>query len=164
MMLRSFSQVAVLTSAKPQVADDIDRVWGALSCLEMTYPGFGVWFHTRVVQGLEAGTRRFFVSSRGDRLSAVVIAKRDDLERKLCTVWVDPDHRGSGLATRLIDEASDWLEETHPLLTVPQERIAEFLPLVRSRDFALTQALPSYYRGDAIEYVFNGRLRPRRVG
>jgi len=164
MMLRSFSPAAVPPSAKPQVADDIDRVWGALSGLETIYPRFGVWFRIRVVDGLEAGTRRLFLSSCGDRLSAVVIAKRDDLERKLCTIWVDPDHRGSGLATRLIDEASDWLEETHPLLTVPQERIAEFLPLVRSRDFALTQALRSYYREDAIEYVFNGRLRSRWDG
>ena len=161
-MLTSFSPETLLSPPVQGMADDVERVWQSLSHLESTYPGFALWYRTRVVGGLGAGTRRLFLSSDDDRLTAVVIAKREGRERKLCTVWVHPGHRGGGLATRLIDEASDWLGERRPLLTVPHERIDEFLPLVRTRGFVLRQALRSYYRQDVVEYVFNGSLNRDR--
>ena len=159
MMLQPISTRANVLPLAPQATDDVERIWSALSHLEKTYPGFRMWFWGRVVRGLETGQRKYFLSTEAADLVGIVIAKRDRLERKLCTVWVRSDRRGCGLATGLIDEASDWLEEDRPLLTVPQERLAEFMPLVWSRGYKLSEALSSFYRPNVTEYVFNGRLR-----
>lgn len=139
---------------------DIEAAWDVLRHLESTYPGFGRWYWGRVVPGLASGTRRIFVHTAREAITGVVIAKRGARERKLCTVWVAADARGMSVAGSLVEEASEWLGHRRPLLTVPEERLAEFLPLARRRDYELTEALPSFYRERRTEYVFNGRLRP----
>lgn len=140
-----------------------DRIWPSLAHLEDTYPGFSLWYRERVIPGLATGERRLFVDMRDGSCGGVVIAKRDAHERKLCTVWVAETARGRGVAGRLMDEAIDWLEDACPLLTVPEERLNEFLALARRRRFQLTQKLPSFYRLGRAEYVFNGLLRADRM-
>lgn len=139
----------------------IGEVWKSLSHLEATYPGFARWFWGIVEPGLRLGSRRVFVRRSGSGLEGIVIAKRDPAERKLCTVWTAPHARGLRVATGLVAEAIDWLEDPLPLLTVPEERMPEFRGLVAGFGFEATEALPSYYRSGRTEYVFNGRLRRR---
>lgn len=139
----------------------VEQVWPRLAQLETTYPGFRAWFWGKVAPGLEIGDRRVFIHAGSASVDGVVIAKRNASERKLCTIWVAPEARGRRIASDLVDEAIDWLEDPLPLLTVPEERLAELTPLARSRGFELSQAIESCYRAGRTEYVFNGRLRRR---
>lgn len=136
-----------------------DEIWRSLSHLESIYPGFGRWFRGIVEPGLLSGSRRIFVSRSSSGLDGIVIAKRCRAERKLCTVWTAPHARGSRIATSLIAEAIDWMDDPLPLLSVPEERLPEFRGLITGFGFAPTQVLHSYYRFGKAEYVFNGCLR-----
>lgn len=139
----------------------LEQVWLCLEHLESQYPGFRTWFWNKVAPGIEAGERRVFTHTGRDGVNGAVIAKSHGRERKLCTIWVAPAARERGIASDLVDEALDWLEDPRPLLTVPEERLAELTPLTRARGFTPTQSIRSCYRTGRVEYVFNGRLIPR---
>lgn len=137
------------------------EIWSSLTHLEATYPGFGQWLGGTVEPGLLLGSRRVFVRRSGSVLDGVVIAKREPAERKLCTIWTAPHARSSGVASGLVEEAIDWLEDPAPLLTMPEERMTEFRGLIAAFGFEPTEVLRSYYREGKSEFVFNGRLRRR---
>lgn len=138
-----------------------DEVFEPIQHLELLYPGFGSWFHTKVIPGLRDGSRKiFFRTSRIDKdLLAIAIAKRTQEERKLCTLWVTPEARNLGLAAICAEEAFSWLGTKKPLFTVPDLRIEGFKTLLNHWGFEQTQAIDDVYRRNSREYVFNGALR-----
>lgn len=109
--------------------------------------------------GLNDQTRRIFVASCCNSISGFVIAKKTPRERKLCTVWVKFTDRQQGIGTRLMIEAMNWLDTDFPLLTMPEDKLPEFRPLLSTLKFELTDMLPNYYRTGNTEIVFNGELR-----
>jgi hypothetical protein len=125
------------------------------------YPGFRKWFFERGTASSQTQQRAIFVKKIATRIVGVAIAKRCVSERKLCTLWVADDARILGIASDLANSAFDWLETSHPLFTIPEERISEFRGLLRGWRFSDGQALKGYYRRDKIEYVFNGLLKPQ---
>jgi GNAT superfamily N-acetyltransferase len=133
------------------------RIFSYLSHLEVLYPGFQQWYWKKVVPGLLDGSRRAFVEDDG-RITGIVIAKFTRSERKLCTVWVDSNQAGRGIGRALMEEAMAWLCTTHPLITVPEERVPEFNALFDRWRFSLNQVVPSLYRPGFQEYVFNGTI------
>lgn len=137
-------------------ADAADLVWPTLAPLSAVYPGFKEWFRAKVLHGIADGRRRIFVVGPLAAPSAIAIAKRELAENKLCTLWVSANARGSGIGSDLVEEVVDWLSDRSPLLTVPAERYAEFVPLVRRYGFVETARMPSLYRPGVVEHVFNG--------
>jgi hypothetical protein len=125
--------------------------------LDLLYPDFSDWLTNTVLPGLHAGSRRLFLHDQGCQFG-LVVAKRSLDERKLCTVYVDRASRGNGIASCLISQAVEWLGTDKPLITISEDRLVEFEPLIRKLDFSLTQVAHSYYRRDTREFVFNGRL------
>lgn len=130
-----------------------------LAHLELIYPGFRSWYYGKVVPGISSGTRREFTARAGGRLCGVAIAKRDS-ERKLCTLWVADGHRSRGLAQALANRAFDWLGDNKPLFTVPEDRLADFAPLLAKWEFVEVSRLPGYYRPGKVEHAFNCGLKP----
>jgi GNAT superfamily N-acetyltransferase len=122
------------------------------------YPDFQGWWHIKVAPGLADGSRRLFVGGSECSPRGILIAKRAPQERKICTFWVHPSHRGHGIGTALLKEATSWLGTSRPLITVPEECIEDFRPLFERGQFWKAQALCSYYRLQKVEYVFNGVL------
>jgi GNAT superfamily N-acetyltransferase len=129
--------------------------------LGLLYPNFRIWLANVVVPGVQAGDRRFFIYDQADHFG-FVIAKRTADERKLCTVYVDPASRGRGIASDLMLDAMDWLGTERPVITISEDRLVDFRPLVKRLDFSLTQVAQSYYRENIREFIFNGQLPIRR--
>jgi hypothetical protein len=148
------SPIAAQASAKV----DPDEIFAAIGPLETTYPGFRKWFFGTVVPA-SYDERAVFVTKAHNRILGVGIAKRSLTERKLCTLWTAPAARDNGVALAIADRAFDWLETSHPLFTVPEERISEFQGLLKRWQFNRTNAVVGYYRPNKTEYVFNGRLQ-----
>ena len=123
------------------------------------YPGFRIWFHDKVLAGIRQGDRAVFVALNDAQVTGLAIVKRTATERKLCTMWVRHYARGNGVATRLAEAAFEWLGPRTPLLTIPEERIAEFRGLLNQWDFSLTERRFGYYRPGRCVFVVNGRLR-----
>lgn len=138
----------------------LNQIFSELSSIHGMYPGFRKWFFEKGTISSPAEQRAVFINRIATRIVGIAIAKRCVSERKLCTLWVADDIRGLGIASDLAGSAFDWLETSHPLFTVPEERISEFRGLLRSWRFSDGQALKGYYRHNKVEYVFNGTLKP----
>jgi hypothetical protein len=138
----------------------LNQVFLELSSIYGMYPRFREWFFEKGTISSRTQQRAVFVKKLGPKIVGVAIAKRCASERKLCTLWVSKDVRNLGIAAALADSAFDWLETSHPLFTIPEERLPEFQGLLRSWRFPKGQALKGYYRDNKIEYVFNGALTP----
>jgi hypothetical protein len=141
--------------------DAVSTVYGQLADLKRYYPDFENWYWTKVVPGLEDGSRALFAHERGGQFS-VVIAKRTLHEKKLCTVRTSSKVFARGIATNLIHQAIDWLGCEKPLITVPEERLPEFARIFATLDFSLKQIANSCYRINQREFAFNGRITNAR--
>ncbi|TGP45402.1 hypothetical protein EN873_40845 [bacterium M00.F.Ca.ET.230.01.1.1] len=137
---------------------DAECIYPAIQHLELMYPRFRQWYFDLVAKEIESSTRRIFVSRTDERILGIALAKRG-AEKKLCTLWIEPSARSSGLATSLAAEAFSWMGTNKPLFTVPEERMSEFRGLLTRWDFCETERLVGYYRKDKVEYVFNGKLK-----
>ncbi|MGF1924795.1 MAG: GNAT family N-acetyltransferase [Bacteroidia bacterium] len=127
--------------------------------LEGAYPGFRQWFWGQVVPGVNQGSRVIATLSReSDDFASIAILKNSVAEKKICTLWVAPEFRACGLASRLIEHAFDLLSSERPLITVASERLSEFERPLAKFGFQLEQTYPNYYRTGSTEYAFNGPL------
>ncbi|MGJ3259052.1 MAG: hypothetical protein ACFE0S_05560 [Rhodospirillales bacterium] len=132
-----------------------DAVYGQIAFIEHYYPNFSGWYWDKVVPGLQCGSRNMQVVFEGGELLGVVISKKTEIERKLCTIWVREGARRMSLATTLCEGAFKWLGTRRPLLTVPEERICSLRPLISKLSFELTNVETEMYRKSRQEYVFN---------
>jgi len=151
-------QSIVLATWNGAALPEATEVYARLQHLDAYYPDFERWYWESVVPGLVDGTRMIRAIRSEDRVVAVLIAKRTDEERKLCTLWVDERFAGKGFGVRLINEGRKWVGTDTPLASVPEERMGELSGILGRMGFVVTEALKSFYRPGKTEYVFNGRL------
>jgi hypothetical protein len=137
-----------------------DDVFSKLAPLEATYPAFRSWFFSTVVPA-HSDERAVFVAKNHNCILGIGIAKRSQTERKLCTLWTAPAARNKGVALAIAQQAFEWLETSHPLFTVPEERLSEFRQLLNRWQFKQVTAIVGYYRPTKTEYVFNGQLHAK---
>ena len=124
------------TSLCPEIA------YRRLEQIRVIYPDFAFWFWRTCAPGLLIGSRRIF-SVQSDNECAIVIAKKSSEERKLCTIFVSKGFQNRGIATRLIWSALHWLECRKPILTISDERMAEFRPILSRFDFSRPKSVDS---------------------
>lgn len=67
---------------------------------------------------------------------------------------MDKTSRSSGIGTKLMEIAMNEFNGEKPLITVADNHIKDFIPLLVKYDFNL----PDYYTDGRIEYTFNGHL------
>lgn len=150
----------VQNRSRSEVTSDqiIDLIYPSIAQLDRFYPQFSTWFCSKAVASNGAEERAFFVSRNGKKLGGVAIAKRSPYERKLCTLWVAPERRTSGVASDLAEQAFLWLGTQRPLFTVPEEVMGDFSSLLNAWRFDQYRLLNGYYRSGMREFVFNGPL------
>lgn len=138
----------------PPRDDHVLEAYAALAHLSGFYPGFKDWYWNKVVPGL-GETRNLDIARRDGRIVAVCISKKTELERKVCTLWVSPSHRGTGLGVRMLMDAMAWLGTTKPALTVCEERYLSFASILKGLGFPPPRAVVDLYRPGKIEYLYN---------
>jgi len=138
----------------PMRDDHILEAYAALAHLSAYYPGFKDWYWTKVVPGLGT-TRRLDIVRREGRIVGVCIAKRTEIERKICTLWVVPAYRGTGLGVRMLLDAMHWLGTSKPAVTVNEERYLDFVAIFRRLSFQPAKAVVGLYRPGKIEYLYH---------
>jgi predicted GNAT family N-acyltransferase len=137
------------------MAMDVTAVHKAISHLSSIYPDFDRWYWSKVVPEAAYGTRHIDTVVRDGALVAVAISKKNEIERKLCTIWVDPAARGAGHGPRLIGRACAWLGTETPYATVSEEHIEELRPIIERMGWRETGQVMSLYRPGRTEFLFN---------
>lgn len=136
---------------------DTLRAFTALAHLAGYYPGFKSWYWDKVVPGLQDGSRRLDVVQRSGRIVGICIAKKTSEESKICSLWVVPSHRGTGVGVRMIMDAMGWLGTSKPSFTVCEERHDDFAAIFRRLGFHEPTPIIGMHRADRIEYAY-GRI------
>ncbi|WP_171041738.1 GNAT family N-acetyltransferase [Pseudoalteromonas phenolica] len=126
-----------------------------LTPLSDNYPGINIWFKTKVIIGLELGTRKLFIHRRSGKIVALGIAKKTESEKKICTVRVAPEYVGKGLGVKIFKQAIDWLETEQPHLTVSEDKLLDFERIFDHFGFRLTSTINGLYQPGKVEYLFN---------
>jgi hypothetical protein len=119
------------------------------------YPGFELWYRSKVIPGLRSGTRTVIRLDRRGHLIGVGIGKRDETERKICTVRIDKSYFGRGLGIRLFDSLLRWLETDKPHLTISEPKLPTFQRIFDYYSFNITSTQLGRYVPQVTEYAYN---------
>ena len=84
--------------------------------------------------------------------------KKDDDEKKICTLYVSSECRGLGIGTMIIEESMKWLETTKPLVTMADYKLDMFIPIIEKYNWELTEVVEGLYNTHSKELCFNGSL------
>lgn len=134
----------------PEEAEALDF----LLPLSLDYPAIDQWFRVKVVPGLRVGTRTMYRVERDGQLIGLGIAKNEG-ERKICTVRVDPGYFGKGIGVRIFDRMLHWLGDDKPHLTVSSSKLPAFERIFDMYKFRMTSKHPGLYVPTSCELGFN---------
>ena len=87
---------------------------------EILSPKLFDWLENKVIKDLGA-TRVIYLSiGKSDKeITGLSILKKDNIESKICTLFVPERYRNNNIGSALIDLSSIWLDNRYPIITVP---------------------------------------------
>jgi hypothetical protein len=144
-----------LTSTSVLLTREQHEALKFLRPLSNDYPGFELWYRNKVVPGLRTGARILVPLERSGSLVGVGIAKRDEDERKICTVRIAPSYFGRGLGLKLFDSLLGWLDTDQPHLTVSEQKLPAFERIFDYYRFKITSSRLGRYIPNITEFAYN---------
>jgi hypothetical protein len=123
--------------------------------LSEDYPDFELWFRTKVVSGLRLGTRKIIRIERRETLVGIGIVKKEEAEKKICTVRIDPLYFGRGLGLKIFDSCLLWLNTDKPHLTVSERKLPAFERIFDRYGFIQTSERRGRYLPSVTEFGYN---------
>ena len=138
----------------------ISKAYNATESVCKSYPNYFIWYWKKVVPDILTGTRDVIIIMFNEEVAGVAIVKKKDDERKLCTVYVEPNYRDREITTKLLEEAFSFLGTTKPLISISEEKLDMFQGIIKKYNWKKTQVLPEgYYNENSREIVFNGFIK-----
>lgn len=140
------------------------KIYNKLVDLKESYPRFDEWFHNTVYPELtEYPEQReiiIVISALGKKkiLTGIAILKKTATERKICTIRIHENFRGQGIGTMLFEECFKFLETRLPIITISENREADFAKHIQKFGFIKTQSLKDLYKPGCVEFIYNGEL------
>lgn len=133
-----------------------NQVLSTVHSVRDTYPGYPQWFNNKFMYGLKNTTERAYCFAvDGPKLVGVSLLKNTEPEKKICCLFVSPDYRHMGIATKLMQASFALLHTQKPLMTVSNNNLSQIKPLINRFGFELSRKQPSAYRPDLVEYFYN---------
>lgn len=130
-----------------------------IQILRSYYPNFDRWFSGKVLPGIHTGERSILLEYRNGNLAGFAITKDDGGEQKLCCLRVVDEYQNfNGMGLRLFEKAFDILKTEKPLLSVAEEKMAEYKRIFEYYDFELARKYVDIYRNGRSEFSYNGIL------
>lgn len=154
-----FFRASVLLKAgeNKQFAKMIAEIYLATDWMNKDYPNYCAWYYGKILPGIFSGEREMAACYVNDQVAAVAILKKDDEERKICTLFVKPEYQKRGIATKLLKECFAWLGTTRPLITIADYKLNQFTKIITKYKWVETSVLAEgYYNNHSREHVFNG--------
>lgn len=141
-----------------------EKVYMFLWPLCFEYPRFRKWYNSLFEKSGEiCNEREIIICLWAAQIVGVAILKKNEQERKICTLRVDHLFQRRGVGRTLIEKSLEWLDDERPLITVRQTKAEQFRKLFDYYGFKLEQSQRMYYTFLGTEHVYNGEL-PERKG
>jgi len=123
------------------------------------YPDYKEWFINTQVPGLYDNSRNIIVAHINDRIVGFVSLKKTSKEKKICTFYVEKRFRRNQIGTILVEKAIEYLEEEKPLITIPMNKLNEFIRIANKYNWEITDIKENLYRTTTPEVIVNGYLQ-----
>ena len=139
-----------------------DEIYELTIHLNGTYPGYKEWFYDKQIKGCLTPNRNIiFIKNEEEKIIALSCLKKDEEEKKICTLFVSDEYRKQGLGSLLFEESMKFLETTKPLVTFTEDKLPMFEKIVTKYNWELTEIVDGIYNDGIREFCFNGQLTNR---
>lgn len=139
-----------------------DEIYGLTIHLNGTYPGYKEWFYDKQIKGCLTPNRNIiFIKNEEGKIIALSCLKKDEEEKKICTLFVSDEYRKQGLGSLLFEESMKFLETTKPLVTFTEDKLPMLEKMVTKYNWELTEIVDGIYNNGIREFCFNGQLTNR---
>lgn len=128
------------------------------------YPKHKTWFYTKHLPETmdESSGRDIIYAHNGYDIFGTSFIKKDEQEKKICTLFVDESARGLGVGTKLVEKSMDVLGTTKPMITLADYKLPMFSGLIKKYEWEQTQVVKGLYNDRSLELVYNGILEDNK--
>ena len=120
------------------------------------YPDYKEWYTKVQVPGLYTNERNIIIAHIKDKIVGFVSLKKTNEEKKICTFYVEKSFRRNKIGTILVERAVEFLEEERPLITIPMDKLNEFIKIANKYNWKITDIKENLYRTSTPEVIVNG--------
>lgn len=136
-----------------------DSIYLTIQQLESQYPNFKDWYYNKVKEDILKLNREVIFNISNDYIAGISILKKENDEKKICTLRVSNDFQKQGIGNSLLLDSFDYLNTQKPLITVNSSRINQFNKLFNYYGFEQSYLYKNYYQNLSNELSFNGILK-----
>ena len=123
------------------------------------YPKHFEWYWAKEIPRVFNGTGEVVICMIDNNIAGIAFLKKDEEERKICTILVVDEYRGKHVASKLLEHAFKYLGTTKPLISIADYKITMFEHIIKKYKWELTQTMNAgYYNDTSRELVYNGKL------
>ena len=125
------------------------------------YPKYKSWFYKKHLPATlteHSGRDVIFAYDHNEKLYGTSFIKQDEIEKKICTLFVSPESRGLGVTTALVEKSMQILGTTKPMITLADYKLKMFEGLIKKYNWEQTQIVTGLYNDHSKELVYNGFL------
>lgn len=120
------------------------------------YPEYYKWFYSKNIPRIINGTGEIIFYLDGLTIVGLSILKKDELEKKICTLLINEEYRKKGYSKLLLESSFDYLGTDKPLITIPTKRIEEFNKIITAYNWQESNRHNNYY---SEEIIFNNYVK-----
>ena len=131
---------------------------------ESAYPNINIWYKKIIAEiNNYPKNREMFICLSNEKnllsISGLMILKKTDDEKKICTLRVKENYQRKGIGSELIQKAFDFLETEKPLITVPGKSEKVFSKIFNKYGFEKADEIRDLYLKNTKEHIYNGFFR-----
>ena len=134
----------------------IQEVLALSMIVKNDYPDYKEWYTKVQVPGLYTNERNIIIAHINDKIVGFVSLKKTPTEKKICTFYVEKNYRRNQIGTILVEKAIEFLEESRPLITIPMDKLNEFIRIANKYNWEITDIKENLYRTNTPEVIVNG--------
>lgn len=141
----------------------VEKVRVFLEDLRFEYPEHEKWYNGMVQELKNKKNRDMVIAYDNKKIIGVSILKKEDAEKKICSIRVAKEYQKIGIGTELVKRSLDILETDKPIITVSQSKKEEFKKIFEFFGFSLETIYNGKYLPCSKEYCYNGILLPEKI-
>lgn len=136
----------------------IDNVFNISILIKSDYPDYKNWFLKKQVPGIYDGSRNIIIAHNNENILGFVSLKKDNNEKKICTFYVTKNYRKNKIGYLLAQKATEWLECDKPLITIPSDKLWDFIKISEKYNWEISDIKNGLYRTNNPEIILNGNI------
>lgn len=157
----SIKELMKTGTPKEKLLSICDQLYNMTDFIFEDYPKHKTWFYQKHLPEVfveNSGRDIIFAYDKNKRIYGTSFVKEDEIEKKICTLFVSTDARGLGIGTLLVEKSMEILKTTKPMITIADYKLPMFKGLIEKYGWVKTEEVTGLYNDRHKELVYNGYL------